>query len=441
MRSAGAAIRTGLGLLALLLSASAAVAQQPPLERARGLYDAGQLAEARVVLVELIKQQPGEVGAHLLLGVIDRTNGDLPASIQSLERAHALAPASTQVTVELATTLAWHNELDRAITLYQQALAVEPSHAGALIGMGFALAWKGQLEQARTIFSELTNAQPASVDAWTGLGFVNRAALLRADAIAAYQRVLTLQPQNKDAVTALEELRWDRRTDIRAFGGVSSIPNGTTEGQGRFDVTHALTPEVTIGGGYQHYAFGAVLAIGGIPETEARTEDSVEGTVTWRPSSRFTLGNSLYTFFSDGMTRGLLWQEGVFALSKRVSIIGNFRPAFSNQEPHWLMAGAAGASVALTARTRITAKALFAANTTYEPRLTLLADAVSAFSRRGQVQLSVANSSSDEQYAFTSVAVTGQWLLTPSLGLTAIASHRSQTFERSEVMVGIVVRR
>ena len=117
------------------------------------------------------------------------------------------------------------------------------------------------------------------------------------------------------------------------------------------------------------------------------------------------------------------------------------RPAFSSAEPHWLLAGAVGTTVALTAGSRITARALVAADTAYEPRLPVLADYAASWSRRFQTQISVANSSSDEQFAFTSVAVTASWLMTPSVGLSVIANHRMQTFERSEMLFGIVVRR
>ena len=198
---------------------------------------------------------------------------------------------------------------------------------------------------------------------------------------------------------------------------------------------------MTIGGGYQRYAFGAALPIGGAEPVAGRQEDSLEASVVLRPSRRFTLGNSLYTFFNKETTRGMLWEEGVFAITPRISLIGDFRPAFSSTEPTWLLAGAVGATIAPTSGTRLSVRALIAADTVYEPRLTLLADYGISFSRRLQVQISAANSSSDEQYAFTSVAGTASWLLTPSVGLSVIANHRNETFERSEILFGVVIRR
>jgi cytochrome c-type biogenesis protein CcmH/NrfG len=422
-------------------TAAASAQQTPTLERARALYDAGRLNDARALLEDLVRAQPGDAGAHLLLGVIERTTGHLSKAIASLERAHALEPDSTQAALELATTLAWHNDLDRAVELYQQVLAREPSNHGARVGLGFALAWQGHLEKAHAIFRELVGTDPRSVDAWNGLGFVDRAALRRGDSEADYRRALELDPQNKDAIAALKELHWDRRVDVRVFGGGSVAPDRSGEFEARADFTYALSPGTTIAGGYQRYAFGAVLPIGAVEPVAGVTEDSLEASVILRPSRRFTLGNSLYTFFSDETKRGMLWEEAVFAVTPRISLIGNFRPAFSDTDPHWLLAWAAGTTVSVTAGSRLGFRALVASDTEFEPRLTLLADYSASFSRRLQMQFSVAHSNSDEQFAFTSLGTTASWLMTPSVGLTVIASGRTETFERARVLVGVVVRR
>jgi cytochrome c-type biogenesis protein CcmH/NrfG len=442
LRGSGVRLAVLAAVAWLLWTAVAAAQEAPTLERARVLYDAGRITDARVMLEELTRTQTSDPGVYLLLGVVQRRAKDLPAAIASLDRAHALDPRSTQFAVELATTLAWHGDLDRATDLYRQVLAADPSHAGARAGLGFALAWQGRLDQAGAVFRELTGSNPRSVDGWNGLGFVDRAALRRGDAESAYRRALELDPQNTDAAAGLRELHWDRRTDVQVLGGGSVVPDGAWEPETRIAITHAINPRVTIGGGYQRYAFGAVLPIGGVDsEDSTRSEDSLEASVTLRPTRRLTLGNGLYTFFSDETKRGMLWEEAVFALTPRLSLIGDFRPAFSSDQPHWLMAGALGASVSVTSGSRLSARALIAADTTYEPRLTVLADYAATISRRFQMQMSVADSHSDERFAFTSVAATASWLMTPAIGLSVTANHRTETFERSEVLLGVVVRR
>ena len=180
----------------------------------------------------------------------------------------------------------------------------------------------------------MAEADPGNVSAWIGLGFVDRASFRRADADAAYRQALAVAPGNAEAIAGLEELRWDRQGDVRLLGGVSSHPGVSARGEARVDAAYALDPRLRLSGGYQRYAYGAATPItGGGALVGTRTEDSLEGGVVFRPSNRTTLGASLYTFFGAGVTRGIVWIEGVRKITSRVSLIGNLRPAFSNSDP------------------------------------------------------------------------------------------------------------
>lgn len=428
--------------LTLLAPAGVLAQQSATLEQARTLYDAGQLPEARRLLEELSRSQPPDGQVYLLLGVIERTEGDLGAAVKSLERARALDPSSSQYAVELATTLAWRGDLDRAIGLYQEILTREPAHVGARVGIAYALAWSGRLDRARALFRELIDASPGSIDAWNGLGFVDRASLHRLDAVADYQRALAIDPKNADALAAIDELHWDRRFDLRILMGTSSVPQGTTEPQGRLGFTYDHGPRLTLGGAYQHYAYGAVLPIGGgEPEAGSRTEEGVQVSVTARPTRRWTIGNTVYGFFSADTERALLWEEVVFAATPRLSFVGVARPAYNSTGGSWLFAGAGGVSVGLPGQLRLAVRGMVAGDPTYEPRFTWLTDLVVPITRQGQLQVSYAHSDSDPRYAFDSLGITAHWLLTPSFGLTVNANRRTTTFERSEAMFGIVMRR
>ena len=129
------------------------------------------------------------------------------------------------------------------------------------------------------------------LSAWNGLGFVDRALLQYEDAAAEYGRALALNPGNADATAALKELHWEYLARTCAlFGGGSVVPDGSWEPEGRIDVTRAVTPGLTIGGGYRRYAYGAVTHRWPGPPLDTRTEDSLEATSDCAPSSsRFTL--------------------------------------------------------------------------------------------------------------------------------------------------------
>ena len=415
-------------------------ADPPSLTQARALYDAGDYDRARQVLQALIASGTQDPEVFLLAGVVDRTTGRLVDAIVALQQAQTLSPATVRADVELATTLAWNQNLDQATTLYRQVLVEFPDNVGARIGLAFALAWQGQLEEARAIFTAVTEQDPRNVSAWIGVGFVERAHFRRAAATVAYQRVLEIDPGNAEARTALQALRWDRRGESHVMPGLSTSPGVSAHAEGRIDASYAAAPRLTLLGAYQSYAFGAAsVTAGGGVLTGTRTEDSVEGGFVFRPSGRATLAASAYTFFSDDMTRGILWMEGVFAVTRSVSLVGNFRPAFSTEE-HPMFAWAAGTTVALPRLQQLTARVLVASDTELEPLLTVLANYEVTFSRRFTMHFSAAHSSTDERYEFTNVTAGGTYLLTPSLGLTAGGGSRFGTHERSTVMAGILLR-
>lgn len=430
-----------LAAVVLVFCASAALAQPPALERARVAYAAGNLDEARRVLEEAVRQGTQDPGVFLLLGIIERTADRLESAITALQRAQALAPEATPIGVELGVTLARHGDLDQAIGLFRKLLAADPENPGALSGLGFALAWRGRLDEARSIFTTMAAENPDSVAAWTGVGVVERAAFRRKEAEAAYRRVLAIEPGNTEAAEVLAAVRWEGRADVRVLGGVSSEPDTSGRLEARVDMRYAIDQRSMLFAGYQRYGYGAASPItGGGVLVSTRTEDSLEGGMVFRPTSRTAVAASLYTFFSGDVSRAIMWLEAVQALSSRVSVIGNFRPAYSTQEPEWLMAGAVGATVRLARRQQLTGRLLIAGDTDWEPRLTLMADYAAPVTRRLEFRLSAAHSGSDEQYNFTSVNAAATYMLSPSVGLSAEAGHRFETAERSTLMVGLLLR-
>jgi cytochrome c-type biogenesis protein CcmH/NrfG len=430
-----------LALLVSTISAPAAVAaDSPSLEHARQLYDAGNLDDARRELEALVRSGAEDPQVFLLLGVIDRTAGRFGSAVTSLERARGLALDATPMAVELATTLAWSRELDRAIALFHEVLTAEPANTGARVGLGFALAWQGHLDEARTTFEALTRDEPRNGSAWSGLGFVERAALRRTAAEAAYRRALEIEPGDAEATDALEQLRWDNRSETRVLAGLSSSPGVPERGEARIETVYALSPRVTLAGAYQRYAFGAVLPVAsGGSLVSTRREDSLEAGVTLRASTRTLLAASLYTFAGDGVKRGAVWVEGAYALTPRLSLVGSVRPAFSTSDPKSLWGGGPGAAVSFAGQ-QVTVRTFFAANTRYEPRLTVLAGYDFALSRRFRARVGGAHSSTDPRFEFTSVTAGATWLLTPSLGFSAEATRRTGTSARSTFLVGVILR-
>jgi hypothetical protein len=105
------------------------------------------------------------------------------------------------------------------------------------------------------------------------------------------------------------------------------------------------------------------------------------------------------------------------------------------------MASAVGAAVSIAQQHQVTARALIASNSEYEPRLTVFAQYDATFSPRFKMHLAGANSNSDERFNFTSVWGGATYMLSPLVGVSADVSTRFDNAERSTLLVGILVRR
>lgn|GEM_PF-4833270 len=426
--------------LALAVAVPGAAQDSPSLERARGLYDTGRLGEARAELQTLVRAGSRDPGVYLLLGVVERSDGRFGSAITWLRQAQRFDPVAVPIRVELATTLAWNRELGRAVDLYREVLREDPGNPGARIGLAFALAWLGRPGEARGLFRELTEEDPANVSAWLGLGTVERAAFRGAEAAEAYRRVLALDPGSLEAREALEELRWDRRTQVRVLAGGTTLSGSSGGAEIRAEAAYAVSARLTASGALQRYAFGAVSPVtGGSALNGTRTEYSVEAGVVYRPSDRATLAANLYAFSSEDAGRALLWLEGVTRVARRVSVVAGLRPTVSSVEPRSLLGGMAGATVSLSPSHEVGARALIGGNPEYEPRVTLLAHYDAAFSRQLLLRAGGAHAGGD-RFGFTRVSAGATYLATPSVGVSTDLSRRSGTAERTTLVAGLVFR-
>lgn len=430
-----------LGLLVggATFAAGAHAQTTPTLEEARALYDAGDLNAARDALTAMVAGGSRDPDVYLLLGVVERSRGSYGSAIRSLQMARSIDPAASAVSLELATTLAWNEELVMAEELYRQILQTEPNSTDARMGLAFALAWQGKLAEAEELFRAITVQDPQNPSAWTGIGFVERARFNRDAATAAYSRVLELDPGNAEAIAAIEGLRWDRRTELRGSAGVTRLADGADGTEGRVGVIHSASSNLTLIGGVQRYVFGAADPLSGIGAGTGEEEWGVEGGAVYRPSSRTAIALTVNTFIGENANRGIFSIEGVRAVSPRVSLLAGLRPVVSSVDPKATLSGTIGGTVALHPAHHLTARALIAGNTTFEPRVTALLNYGASPTSRLLLQASLAHAE-DDRFGFTSYSAGLTLLLSPGFGISIDGNHRSGFAERSTLLGGLVVR-
>jgi putative PEP-CTERM system TPR-repeat lipoprotein len=214
-------------VLAGPVSASAAT-----LEDARKAYTAGEAGAAESTLKTLLKQDPGNIAARLLLADVhldalqptaarmqlehataagaDRSKTLLPAV-----RAHVMLGEYEQALVQLAASRSLGapldaaqvkalegdalNGLDRdeeAAAAYEAALEQDARNLAALLGSARLSAEAGALPKARTLLSAALEVHPTSWQAWDLLGRIEQTAGHAERAEAAFTQAIAAAPEN-----------------------------------------------------------------------------------------------------------------------------------------------------------------------------------------------------------------------------------------------------
>ncbi len=218
---------------ALLTFAMLSMGQRPPVEAAWDLLLQGRREEAVGVLHSIIKTNPRDADARLLLGSILAEEGKQSQAIVHLEEAVRLLPRSADAHTALGDAYNRSGDARRARAEFETAANLDPELAPARVSLGLILVEAGELaaaashldralkilgddeeaafphylrakiytqeNQAERAAAELTAAvrlRPDFAEAWSDLGQTRKTLLDDAGALAAFQRSVDADPEN-----------------------------------------------------------------------------------------------------------------------------------------------------------------------------------------------------------------------------------------------------
>jgi tetratricopeptide (TPR) repeat protein len=124
-------------------------------------------------------------------------SGERSDAVPYAEKAVALYPASTRALVTLAGLIRWQQK-EKALELLDRAVAFEPNDPSMYVARGWCYFWaygnpvKAEVDFRRAI--ELSKG--ANVSAWAGLGDSLARQGRRDEAIAAYNKYLSIRPKS-----------------------------------------------------------------------------------------------------------------------------------------------------------------------------------------------------------------------------------------------------
>ncbi len=169
------------------------------LQRALQFHQAGNLAEAGQLYQEILREDPDQVDALNLLGVVLSVAGKLDAAVTLLARATELAPDFAGPFVNLGNVLQAQGRLAEAVDAFQKGLTLAPEQAETANNLASALNALGRHEEALTSCTQAlqhdSNLAAAHINmgnALLGLGNAE-------EAVVSYEKALALKPADSTA--------------------------------------------------------------------------------------------------------------------------------------------------------------------------------------------------------------------------------------------------
>jgi len=181
------------------------------LERAVARHEAGDLATATRLYLEILQREPRHFEALHRLGVARAQAGDAAAAVRHLTAAIAVNPQSAEAHVHLAHSRMAAGETEAALDLYDQALALRPDFPEALYSRGNALQALQRHAEAVESYDQALALAPDRLEILTNRGNALHDLKRLDEALADYDRALALRPDaamlHNNRGNTLRELR------------------------------------------------------------------------------------------------------------------------------------------------------------------------------------------------------------------------------------------
>ncbi|MBT6094327.1 MAG: tetratricopeptide repeat protein [Rhodospirillaceae bacterium] len=169
------------------------------LQNALQLHQSGNLADAGLLYQEILREDPDQVDALNLLGVVLSTAGKMDAAITLLSRACELAPDFAGPFVNLGNVLQAMGRLDEAVDAFQKGLTLAPEQAETANNLASALNALGRHEEALNSCTQALAGNPNLGAAHVNMGNALLAMDNAKEAVSSYKKALELNPADSTA--------------------------------------------------------------------------------------------------------------------------------------------------------------------------------------------------------------------------------------------------
>ncbi len=165
------------------------------LQAAIAARQAGDLERAERLCDEVLREAPEHAQALHLKGVLALGRGQAAEAVSLIARSVAAAPGDLRAHVDLGVALNLAGQREGALAVYDRVLALVPDDAGAQFNRANILAGLGRLGEAVAGYAAATAAAPDSLEAWANQAAVLSALTRYEEALGAYAEVARLDPR------------------------------------------------------------------------------------------------------------------------------------------------------------------------------------------------------------------------------------------------------
>jgi predicted O-linked N-acetylglucosamine transferase (SPINDLY family) len=173
---------------------------QQQFESAWSHHRAGRLAEAEMLYGQILSQEPDNVRALHLLGILNARRGESQWAMELFGRAIAVDPNVAKYHTNLGAVLLESGRFDEAMESFRKALSLSPDAVDAAVGLGNALRAAGRAEEAGAAYRQAMAIVQRDADASNMLGIVLKGAGQMEESLAAFRQALAIRPNFPEAL-------------------------------------------------------------------------------------------------------------------------------------------------------------------------------------------------------------------------------------------------
>ena len=194
-------------------------------------YRAGRLSEAKLLCTKILSQDPKNVAALHLLGVIKCQEGDALQATELIRQVLALRPDDAEAHNNLGIALCGQGKLEEAVAAYHRALELKPDYAESQNNLGIALKNHGKLEEAVAAYHRALELKPDYAESHNNLGNVLTHLGRLEEAVASYRNALAINPDRAESHLQMAHIKKhsDYDNDIKAMEEGYANPDNSDE--------------------------------------------------------------------------------------------------------------------------------------------------------------------------------------------------------------------